>query len=200
MKPLAGPHLTRRGLFTSCAIAGASVPALCNVASAQSQEPPPFITERSQFVIQRPLVDVSSVRLRRADGTVQTLGTYRGKSVLLAFRASWRPPCRRELPVLADLQARAKTEPFQIVPIALDWDPTTALRFVQSLGLHSFTTFVDPDGALASGPDGRTPFRLYGMPMSYVVDGYGLVAGYIAGEADWSAPVGLDLLRLYGKR
>jgi len=126
---------------------------------------------------------------------------YRGKAVLLAFWASWCPPCRRELPILHRLQKQAKSEPFVIVPVSLDRDAATAAAYLQRLRLDRFTTFIDTEGEVASGPKSKvpTPFPLYGMPMSYVIDARGRSGGYLTGEADWSAQDALALLRFYAR-
>lgn len=184
-------------------------PLLCGVAALMSMRqaagaqalPPDFRTSRSQFTMLRPEGDVSSARLKRLDGSTQSLSAYRGKSLLIALWASWCPPCRRELPILARLQQNQRSEPFDIIPVSLDRNPTTAVQFIEKLGLKNFKTFFDPDGTLASGPDSpqRAPFLLYGMPMAYVVTRHGASAGYLIGEADWSSKAGIDLLRYHGR-
>src|SRR3546814_10052886 len=58
----------------------------------------------------RPLPPVAA--LHRLDGGAVSLAAYRGKPVLINLWATWCPPCRRELPMLAEL---AKTSPVPIV-------------------------------------------------------------------------------------
>ena len=118
------------------------------------------------------------VVLRDLTGARRTLASYRGKAVLLAFWASWCPPCRRELPILHRLQTQAKSEPFVVVPVSLDRDAATASAYLRRLGLDGFASFIDTEGEVASGPKSTvaTPFPLYGMPMSYVIDAAGAAA------------------------
>lgn len=40
-------------------------------------------------------------------GNPVTISQYRGKVVVVTFWASWCPPCRRELPMLANIQSIA---------------------------------------------------------------------------------------------
>jgi hypothetical protein len=100
------------------------------------------------------------------------------------------------LPILAQLQARSSQEPFTIAPVALDTAPIKAETFVRSLHLGAFSTFKDPRGLLRAEPD--PVFPLFGMPMAYVIDRHGFIAGYLIGAVDWSSGEAISLLRHYG--
>ena len=132
-------------------------------------------------------------------GRRKPLSAYRGKAVLLNFWASWCPPCRRELPILRRLQARAAREPFVVLPVSLDKSAATVTAYLKRLGLADLSTFIDAEGVVASGPKSAepTPFPLYGMPMTYVLDREARSVGYLVGQADWDSPAGLELLRFY---
>ena len=85
--------------------------------------------------------------------------------------------------------------------MSLDRDASTAVAYLRRLRLDGFSSFIDTEGEVASGPKSKvaTPFLLYGMPMSYVIDARGRSGGYLTGEADWSAPEALALLRFYAR-
>jgi thiol-disulfide isomerase/thioredoxin len=199
--PIKSRHIVNRRRLGTILCGAAATMATGKYAVAQDSMPPDFRTSRSQFTMLRPESDVSSVQLRRFDGSTQNLGSFRGKSLLISLWASWCPPCRRELPILAHLQQMQKSEPFEIIPVSLDRDPEAAVQFIRKLGLGKLKTFFDPDGTFASGPDSphRAPFLLYGMPMSYVINRHGANAGYLVGEADWGSQPAIDLLRYYGR-
>ena len=88
-----------------------------------------------------------------------------------------------------------------VVPVSLDRDAATAVAYLRRLRLNEFSSFLDTGGEVASGPKSKvaTPFPLYGMPISYVIDARGRSGGYLTGEADWSAPDALALLRFYAR-
>lgn len=168
---------------------------------AAARQPPRFAGPSSQFVQIDPPEEAGSLVLTDLSGKTRPLSIYRGKAVLLNFWASWCPPCRRELPILRRLQARATREPFVVVPVSLDKSVATVKAYLDRLGLADLTTFIDAEGAVASGPKSAkpTPFPLYGMPMTYMLDREARSVGYLVGEADWTSPEGLELLRFYGR-
>ncbi|MGO4816771.1 hypothetical protein AB4156_45515, partial [Cupriavidus sp. 2MCAB6] len=76
-----------------------------------------------------------------------------------------------------------------------------ARRLIDRLGLRGFASFIDRDGLVASGPKSQvqTPFQLYGMPMSYVVDARGRTAGHLAGAADWGTPEAIRFMHYFAR-
>jgi thiol-disulfide isomerase/thioredoxin len=168
--------------------------------AAASSARPVFQTVRSQFVEIDPPVSISGLTIHHMDGSAWKFRPRSGRSTLVNLWASWCPPCRRELPILARLQADAVVNRFvDVLPIALDRNPTAADRFVKQLGLKALKSFSDRDGQIAAmpNPDRQPVLPLFGMPMAYVINHHGFTVGYLVGEADWSVPAALDLLRFY---
>ncbi|WP_377841235.1 TlpA disulfide reductase family protein [Bosea sp. UC22_33] len=168
---------------------------------AAARQPPRFAGPSSQFIQIDPPEDAGSLVITDLSGKTRPLSAYRGKAVLLNFWASWCPPCRRELPILRRLQAKTAREPFVVVPVSLDKSVATVRAYLDRLGLADLATFIDAEGTVASGPKSAkpTPFPLYGMPMTYMLDREARSVGYPVGEADWTSPEGLELLRFYGR-
>nr|WP_052232359.1 TlpA disulfide reductase family protein [Methylobacterium sp. ZNC0032] len=170
-------------------------------APAAARQPPRFAGPSSQFIQIDPPEEAGSLVVTDLAGRTRPLSAYRGKAVLLNFWASWCPPCRRELPILRRLQAKATREPFVVIPVSLDKSVATVRAYLDRLGLADLASFIDAEGVVASGPKSvkPTPFPLYGMPMTYLLDRETRSVGYLVGEADWTSPAGLELLRFYGR-
>ncbi|WP_162180430.1 TlpA disulfide reductase family protein [Methylocapsa aurea] len=163
-------------------------------------DPPPFQTRVAQFIVFEPALAAPAIRLERIDGKLIDLAGFRGKAVLVNFWATWCPPCRRELPLLAELQEIVRSEPLEIVAISIDKEGSRAVQpFLERLNIKRLRPYLDPRGQIAKGigDNGPAPFVLYGLPISYIIDRDGCVAGYLVGEADWTSSTGRALLRYY---
>ena len=194
--------LTRRAVLNG--MLGATVLSTASSvrAAARSDGPPPFGSARYQFTLLRPTPSVPAVPLTRLDGPVVNLASFRGKVVLVNFWATWCPACRTELPILDRLQGMAGRKDLQVLAISLDRGGRAAVApFVRDLRLRHLDICLDPESRTVSDDDrSATPFRPYGMPITYLVDPAGEVKGYLAGEADWTSDAALDLLGYYAGR
>ena len=85
-------------------LVGAGMTAPFTAQSEPLAAPPALSSATSQSVELKPLAEAPPLKLERIDGRTVDLRSLRGKVVLLSFWATWRPPCRRELPLLERLQ------------------------------------------------------------------------------------------------
>jgi thiol-disulfide isomerase/thioredoxin len=157
---------------------------------------PQLTTTSSQFVELRPLVEAPPLELHRIDGKVVNLGSLEGKVVVLSFWATWCPPCRRELPMLERLQQLFDGRDVEVIPVSVDQaGKAVVVPFLERIGVRRLRSFLDQDGRVGarSAEDG-SPFVLYSMPITYVIDRQGRPAGYITGEVDWTSQEALSLL------
>ena len=92
---------------------------------------------------------VQSWSLTTLDGQPFDSAQLSGKAHVLTFWASWCGPCRKELPVLADLYARYQDQGFAVVGINIDQEPSKARAYLKQNPLP-FPSVADTDSALMS--------------------------------------------------
>lgn len=78
--------------------------------------------------------------LRDLDGTTRAFSEWDGRIVVVNFWATWCAPCRREIPVLVDLQAAHDPEFLTVLGIAVDEDDAVR-EYVEQIGM-TYTTLV----------------------------------------------------------
>ncbi len=106
--------------------------------------------------------------MRDISGNTVSTASWSGKVVLLAFWATWCPPCRAEIPALIDLQTRYKDK-LQIVSISEDDDPPEkVLKFAQQKGINYPVVMATP--ALIDKYGG-----VPALPTTFVIDTHGRV-------------------------
>jgi thiol-disulfide isomerase/thioredoxin len=117
-------------------------------------------------------------RLGSHEGELVTPSDFSGKTLLVNFWATWCTPCRREMPMLMDLQREYGAEGLQVVGIALD-DVQSVSNFVQKYGI-SYPILVGAADAMATS-------AAYGnvegvLPYSVLVDRGGVIRWQYTGE------------------
>jgi cytochrome c biogenesis protein CcmG, thiol:disulfide interchange protein DsbE len=110
------------------------------------------------------------------DATV-SLGSFRGRVVVLNFWASWCGPCRREAPHLQAIQEEYAADGVQVVGVDHDDDRAAARAHQEEFGL-TFPSVFDPAGELAFDYD------LFGVPTTFLIDRDGTVVYRFTGAVD----------------
>lgn len=124
------------------------------------------------------------VMLQNLDGTATPLSSYLGKPVVLNLWATWCPPCRREMPVLAAAQTDNKDVNFVFVN---QNESTNEVRgFLKAQALSIDNVLLD-QGLLA------TEYNAPGLPTTFFFDRNGRLKHVHMGQL--STPKLADYLR-----
>jgi peroxiredoxin len=105
------------------------------------------------------------------------LSDLQGTPVVVNFWASWCPPCREELPVLAEAYGRRQQD-FTVIAVNLQEADSQVRSFVDDYGL-TFPVVIDRDSEVAEAWDINGPIS--GLPTSYFIDEHGVVSDVFYG-------------------
>lgn len=135
---------------------------------------------------QREAIVLPAVALQTLDGRPTTLAAHRGKPIVLNLWATWCPPCRREMPVLA--RAQASQSHAQILLVNQGEDQATISHYLQTQGLQVRDVYLDP------GMHSMKAAGTQGLPITLFFDANGRLVDAHMGEI--TAPVLQDKLSL----
>jgi thiol-disulfide isomerase/thioredoxin len=124
------------------------------------------------------------------DGEPTSLEQYHGKWVLLNFWATWCAPCRKEMPMLSDLQTEFGGEGFDVVTVATGRNPPPAMQsFFEEIGVDNLPLYRDPKSGLAR------EMGVLGLPITVILNPEGQEVARMRGDADWASDNAKDILR-----
>lgn len=119
------------------------------------------------------------------DGAPQTLETFKGRTILVNYWATWCGPCEREMPSLGALQTARGSEAFEVVALSVDApeDADYARRRLTELGAANIEFRHAPmdDGDIIYGAGVR------GFPTTIIYGPDSLEIARLSGEADWAS-------------
>lgn len=126
---------------------------------------------------------VSDAPFNLADGAGEgRLSDYRGKWVLLNFWATWCAPCRKEMPMLAELQTEFGGEQFEVVTLATGRNsPQGIVKFFKDIGVTNLPRHQDPKQNVAK------EMGIFGLPITVIIDPDGNEVARMRGDADWAS-------------
>ena len=110
------------------------------------------------------------------------LSDYQGKWVLLNFWATWCAPCRKEMPMLAELQTEFGGEMFEVVTLATGRNsPQGIVKFFKETGIDNLPRHQDPKQNVAKD------MGIFGLPITVIINPNGNEVARLRGDADWSS-------------
>ena len=142
------------------------------------------------FVVHDEPRELAAASFRDGDGHTVSLTDFAGRVVLLNVWATWCGPCRHEMPMLDDLQARLGGEDFEVVALSIDRAGLAPVRdFFAELKLENLGLYIDSTAAAARATG------VFGLPTTLLIDRQGRELGRLVGPAEWNAPEVISDLR-----
>jgi len=142
------------------------------------------------FVLHEEPRELAAASFGDGDGRAVSLTDFAGRVVLLNVWATWCGPCRQEMPMLDDLQARLGGEDFEVVALSIDRAGLAPVReFFIELRLTNLRFYIDETGAAARA------IGVFGLPTTLLIDRRGRELGRLVGPAAWNAPEVISYLR-----
>lgn len=114
------------------------------------------------------------------DGNARSIQSWPGKSLIINFWATWCAPCRREIPLLKQIQDDHEAEGFQVVGIAVDFREDV-LKYAQEIGIDYPLLIGEQDGLEAISKFG---ISAAGFPFSVFTDSQSRIVLTHLGEID----------------
>jgi thiol-disulfide isomerase/thioredoxin len=98
-------------------------------------------------------------------GEPRSILSWPGKSMIVNFWATWCAPCRREIPLLNELQKQHAAEGFQIVGVAIDFRDDV-VKYANEIKIEYPLLIGEQDGLEAAnkvgpGTGGALPFTVF---------------------------------------
>jgi peroxiredoxin len=120
-----------------------------------------------------------AIAVTTLDGGQVNIDQYRGKPLLVTFWATTCPGCVAEIPHFSTLYRELGPKGFNIVAIAMAYDPPEQVRFMAKQRAMPYTVALDSDGAAA---------RAFGdvklTPTTFLIDPQGRIVQQKLGEVD----------------
>ena len=133
---------------------------------------------------------ISSQPYIKADGSEGQLSDHTGKVVLLNFWATWCAPCRKEMPMLSELQTELGGDGFEVVTLATGRNAPPAMKsFFKDIGVDNLPLHRDPKQKIARD------MAVLGLPITVILDKNGAEIARLRGDADWASDNAKDILR-----
>ncbi len=125
---------------------------------------------------------VSTNSFTDPSGGEYTLADFEGKYVLVNFWATWCAPCRKEMPMLSELQTNLGGDTFEVVTIATGRNLQVAIdRFFEEIGVDNLPKYLDPRSSLARD------MGVLGLPITLILDPEGREIARMRGDAEWNS-------------
>ncbi len=141
-----------------------------------------------------PSRQLSSLAFNGPDGKPMSVGSLKGKTLLVNLWATWCVPCREEMPALDHLQAKAGSERFEVVAVNVDaGDAGKRVRFLAETGIKALKDYSEPTMALFNAA--KKEGLAFGLPVTMLIGPDGCLVAAMNGPANWAGDDALNLIK-----
>ena len=116
----------------------------------------------------RPGAPAPAFQLNSNSGKTLSLGALRGQIVLVNFWASWCGPCRKEMPILEQLNRQYRNKGVTLIGVNVEPDSAAATDWLKATPV-SFPILFDVDSKVSK------LYQVEGMPNTVILDRKGNV-------------------------
>lgn len=131
---------------------------------------------------------------KTSDGVEVKVSDYKGKVVIVSFWASWCAPCRKELPVLIEIQKRATATKLQVLSINIDQDRRLYKKLAEALSLGDVIMVSDAYHKV------KKKYGVEGIPHTVIIDAEGKVASVHVGYGESAVPALIDEINTIARK
>jgi len=129
----------------------------------------------------RPNAPAPQVTFMTLDGETLTTADFRGKVWLVNFWATTCATCVKEMPALADTYQKFAPQGFELVAVAMQYDPPNYVAAFAKERKLPFKVALDARDEVAQGFGG---VRL--TPTTFLIDREGRIVQQVLGEPDFA--------------
>ncbi len=138
----------------------------------------PTAVVEAPYIAKAPVLTLPEFSLKNRAGELQSVHSWPGKSLVLNFWATWCAPCRREIPLLLDLQKQYAADGVQVVGIAVDFREDV-LKYADTMHIDYPLLIGEQDGLEAVDAFG---IEAVGFPYTVFTDAQGNIITTHIGE------------------
>ncbi|MDX1454827.1 MAG: TlpA disulfide reductase family protein [Gammaproteobacteria bacterium] len=118
------------------------------------------------------------------DGKTVTLADYEGKALVVNFWATWCAPCRKEIPLLVEMQEKYAEQDIQLLGVAIDNEQAIRKFIAQIGGVNYPILFSDLELTTMEWAQKKVGVDLIGLPITVTTDHNGRILTSHPGEVD----------------